>query len=225
MGIGLARLEDAGREVRLVWRIGIDLCLKAACRAEGVFLAVFSGRGAVEEVAAVELDTGLVSGDLHGAAGLRVVEGGGVAEAILFGEHPAVIVASAEGEGFVLDSDAVADGGRFGEVKRRACDRIEFSGRDQAGVCGEVVVGVEGEDVIVDGRHLIVAEIPVAMMDDVERGGFSSDGGFRFPDQFIVIGENVGDHRGEFAGVAFFAVFGNIGEFDAVAAVFGDCLA
>ena len=114
VGVGFAGFEDAGREGRLVGGVREDLGFEAAGRAVRVFCSALAGHGAVEEVAAIELNAGLIGVDLHGASGLRVVEGSGVFESLAVAEHPAVVVAASEFESLVLHLNPFADGGGFG---------------------------------------------------------------------------------------------------------------
>ena len=221
VGVSLARFEDAGREVRLIRGVRVELGFQAACGTERVFLAAFAGDFAIEEVAAVELDAGLVGEDFHRATGFRVVEGGGGAHAFAIAQDPAVVIAATEFEGFVFDFNALADGGGLGEIKGSVRDGVDASGGDQARIGGQIAVGEQGELVVVDGGHLVVAQIPIAVVDDIDRGRFFGDGSLRFPDEFVLVGEPVGDDGREFAGVALFAVLGDIGELDPVGPVFG----
>lgn len=106
----------------------------------GVGFAAFA-EGAVEEVAAVELDAWLCGGDAHDAPACGGVHfgNGAWAEAGATVEHPVVVVARAVGELFVRVLDAFADGVGRSEVERCPGDFADFSCGDEAGVDGGVV--------------------------------------------------------------------------------------
>ena len=99
-----------------------------------------------------------------------------------------------------------------------------FSGGDEAVVGGEKVVGFDLEFVVVDGGGGIAGEVPIGVVDDVDGSGLVGFG-FDFEDKFVVVGEPVGDFYLEFTGVAFFAIFGGVGEFDSAGSVFFDFFA
>ena len=87
--------------------------------------AIFAGHGAVEEIARIELDAGLVGQEFEDAAGQRIFDprrqprfaDGAAAQAKI------VIVALADPKLFVRVADARADAMRFAEIERRCLDR------------------------------------------------------------------------------------------------------
>ena len=74
VGVNLSRLQENGREVRLVDRIREVLGLEANPMVLLVFLAALTDVGAVEIVPGVELDTRLRGQDLEQTTGARVIE-------------------------------------------------------------------------------------------------------------------------------------------------------
>lgn len=183
-----------------------------------VFYAALTGHGAIEEIAAVELHTGLVGADFHDATRLRILEACCEAQALTFAfiDDPCVVVTAAEFEGFEISSDALADDGRLGEIHRGAGNWSDFTRWDQADVGWQKAIGIERENVVIDGRGWVSGEIPIRVMNDIENR-WRIGGGFGFPLELVVIVERVGDFDGEIAGVTFFAILSGVGELDAIA--------
>ena len=125
--------------------------LEAKAGAMGVRLAAFADRGAVEEIAAVELDAGFLRPHFQGPARSGLRDDGRERElAGLIVEHPVVIVAAGELQLFLWRVDALADTVRVREVERRAGDAGEFAGGDKAGIHRGEPAGVELQDVVED---------------------------------------------------------------------------
>ena len=114
------------------------LGFEAEAGVRAVHGAALARQGAIEEVAGVELDAGLVGGHFHGAArGGRVhgsgglLPGGGV-------QNPVVVVAAGHLR------HALADGVGRGKVEGRTRHRPHFPGRNQARIHHVVAVGGQG---------------------------------------------------------------------------------
>src|SRR5690242_10300877 len=133
--VGLAGAQDRGREVGVVGGVGEVLGLEGEGVALAVGLLADAQESAVEEVAAVELDAGLVGVYFDGAAVLGLPEPSSEPHAMAVGlsaEDEVVVVAAAEDELLVVTTQSLADRGRLAEVERRARDRRDLAGRDQA---------------------------------------------------------------------------------------------
>src|SRR5205807_7508567 len=110
------------RKRGLVGRVGEVLGLQTEPVTLSVGLSAGAEQRAVEAVTGVELDAGLGRGELHDAAGLRVVQargqhrraGGGPAQ------HPVMVVAAAIDELGMTIAEALADSARRAAVERRA---------------------------------------------------------------------------------------------------------
>lgn len=184
--------------------------------------AIFAGDLAVQEIAGVELQAGFGGGDFQDATG------GGLGNASLEGHFsvrivndPVVVVATAEFELFVVLADAGADGRGGGEVKRGAFDGAQFAKGDERAVNRGEFVGVEVNRVVQDVAF--AGEVPVTVVGEVDDGVFVC-GGREVHAQGVFIGEGVNRRDGEIAGVAFFAILGDIGQFQGRAFAGGDGL-
>src|SRR5579862_9420413 len=130
--IYLTRLELGRGELGLVRRIRIVLSLQAEAVVLVVDLAALANIRAVQEVARIELQTGLVGPDFHDAAGPRARDPGGEPYPLAVSIDTKVVVVSAGV--FQLDIvliDTRPDRGGLAEVQRRAGHRGQFTGRDQ----------------------------------------------------------------------------------------------
>ena len=109
--VGLSRTEDGRRPLGLIGRVRILLGLEADAVTLVVHDALLAGDGAVEEVAGIDLDAGLVGIDLQidargGAKELdsdAIDVAGGV-------QDPVVVVTVAIADLLVVSGDGVADG-------------------------------------------------------------------------------------------------------------------
>src|SRR3982074_1389952 len=85
--IGLPGIEPRRRIVRTVWRVGIGLRLQAQRVILAVNAAIFSGHGPIEEIARIELDTGLICQNFEDPARLWIFHAG--SETAIPGGHAA----------------------------------------------------------------------------------------------------------------------------------------
>src|SRR5665213_2964269 len=135
----VARLQLGAGKIRVVWRVGEVLRLKAKAAALHIFCACLSGPRAVEKVPAVELDSRLGSEDFqHTAVGWIEHLGRGTQRASRAADNEVVIVAAGAFELFVLLVNAFVDTLRRGEVERRSSNCGELAGRNQRRVDGRV---------------------------------------------------------------------------------------
>ena len=131
MAVGVARLENRVRELRLVRGVRIMLRFKAERRMLLVDVAV-AARGSVEPVAGIELDARFGRFDLHGTAGFRIFRERAEAHfaRFLIGKDEAVVVTAAE-VFFRNAGDVFADRLRGGEVERGALNGFDFARRNE----------------------------------------------------------------------------------------------
>ena len=138
--VGLSGTEDRRRPLGLVGRVGILLGLEADAAALQVLDALLAGDGAVEEVAGVDLDAGLVGVDLQVDAGGRAPELDGDLRDVALGvQDPVVVVAVAVADLLVVGGDVTADSVRGTEVERGVQHRGDFT-RGHIGVVHRGVV-------------------------------------------------------------------------------------
>src|SRR5690349_19936669 len=88
----MARLQDRGREGRVIRRVGEVLRLQRQRPAMAVDLTAFAPDRAVEEVARVELNSRLVGVDVESAAAGRLDDSGGMVARAAAVEHPIMVV-------------------------------------------------------------------------------------------------------------------------------------
>src|SRR5664280_1085322 len=74
--VSLAGFQLGARELRLVWRVGIMLRLKAKCIASLVNLSAFASNGAVQGIPGVKLHAGLCRPHFHHPACARLEHSG-----------------------------------------------------------------------------------------------------------------------------------------------------
>src|SRR5215218_10830360 len=192
--VALAGAQHGRREVGVVGRVGEVLGLQGETVALPVGAAAGPDHGAVEEVARVELDAGLVGEDLQYPPAARVLQPGrqlqpGAAPV----EHPVVVVAAADLELLeAVVTDPLTDPGRTGEVHRRAGHRVDGPRGDQGGVDRGVAAGPQAQLVVVDVARALTGQVPVGVVGQVDdRGGVG--GRLVAHAQGVAVVEGVGD--------------------------------
>src|SRR6185312_16380033 len=120
--VGLSGIEPRRRKIGTVGRVGPGLRFEA----EGIRLPIesvaFAAQRAVEEVAGIELQAGLVGQQLHDAPAMRGFDPRSEAHAIALHQTIIVIVAAAAPQLLVIGSDTRADRFELAEIERRAFD-------------------------------------------------------------------------------------------------------
>lgn len=120
-------------------------------------LAALSKDRAIQKIAAVELNARFGRQDLQyaSAGGFENLRGQLRVVAIAAFQNPIVIVTASEFELFVFLLDARADGGELGEIERSTADRAQFSGRNDCGIDGRKILGMQEQLVVQNflGRH------------------------------------------------------------------------
>ena len=128
---------------------------------------------------------------------------------LLLVDDPVVIVTGTVLKNGVRRVNAFADGGGRAEVKGRAAHRLDFAGRDQAGIHGSGAVGVDVAEVVENGAA--AGEIKIRVMREVDDGVL-----VRFRDerdlQFVFVRECIDRLHVKIAGVTFLAINAAIAE-------------
>ncbi len=162
-----------------------------------------------EIVAGVELDSGFGGEDTHHAAGGWLFDFR--CEHRLFGritaavDDPAVIVALRLIRQF---AEVGSDGFRFREVHRAVARHVgQLAGRDRIDIDGDELIAVQSDDVVenIAALRSRTFQVPVGVIREIDRSGLVSRGGV-LDAQFVLVGQLVGDDRGQCAGIAFVAV-------------------
>lgn len=202
--IRLPGSQQRRREVGVVGGVGVVLGFEAEAEALDVGCSAVAGEGSVEEVSAVELDSGLGGHDFHVATGLGLVDSGDLSESAA-AQDPVVVVSAAEDHLLVVGVDAFGDDGWLSEVEGGSFDGHELSGWDE--------LGRDGGDVVAEDLHLVSGvilgfwpfEVEVGVVRQVDVGCLV--GGCSVVDfEFVFRGERVGHRDFELAGVALIAV-------------------
>jgi hypothetical protein len=124
VAIRLPGIEPRRRIVRTIRRVRIVLRFQAQRVVLAMNAAIFSGHGAVEEIARIKLDSRLIGQKLKDAAGVRIFEAG--SRSRFAGSAPAqteiVIIALADPDLFIFVVEAGADAVRGAEIERRRID-------------------------------------------------------------------------------------------------------
>ena len=103
--VGNTGLDHGAGPLRMIHRIRVELGLQGYTTPVGVDGAVFAG-DAVEEISGVEVDTGAIGGDGHGAAGFRIGENNAGVRV----NFKIVVIACLEANALVVSVDVPADG-------------------------------------------------------------------------------------------------------------------
>lgn len=187
--------------------------------------AAGAGQGAVEEVARVELESGLVGGDAQGAAGGVLAQGGDVLGAVgdALVEHPVVVEALGGDQLRVGVPDVPADRLGPAEVEGRAGHPGQFSGGDQARVGGGEAGGGDRQLVVLDRAAALAGQVPVDVAGEVDDGGLVG-GGLVVDAPVAAPGEGVRHLRPERARVAHLAVDAGVVEHQAGVRAVGEGL-
>ena len=117
----------------------------------------------------------------------------------------------AEHELLILVVDAGADPGRLSEIERRSLHRPELAGRNQILVHRSETVGVEHNFVIQNVAVTFPRKVEVTVLAEVDGGGLVGSG-FVIDDEFVGVGQRVGDSHLEITGPAVVAIFTQISE-------------
>ena len=188
----------------MVGGVGVVLGFEAEAKALDVGRSAVAGEGSVEEVSAVELDSGFGGHDFHIATGLGLVDCGDLSEPAA-AQDPVVVVSAAEDHLLMVGVDAFGDDGWLSEIEGGSFDGHELSGRDE--------LGRDGGDVVAEDLHLVSGvilgfwpfEVEVGVVRQVDVGCLV--GGCSVVDfEFVFGGERVGHRDFELAGVALVAV-------------------
>ncbi len=188
----------------MVGGVGVVLGFEAEAEALDVGCSAVAGEGSVEEVSAVELDSGFGGHDFHVATGLWLVDSGDLSQPAT-AQDPVVIVSAAEDHLLVVGVDAFGDDGWLSEIEGGSFDGHQLSGWDE--------FGRDGGDVVAEDLHLVSGailsfwpfEVEVGVVRQVDVGCLV--GGCSVVDfKFVFGGERVGHRDFELAGVALIAV-------------------
>ena len=209
LSVLLAWLQNRGGELGPIDGVRVVLGLQTHRAAVGVLLGSLP-LGRLQEVAAVELHTGLGRVDRHHATRSGVFHLGDLAEfAGLAIEHVVVVVA--EERRAVELGDSVADAGRLTEVDRGAFDRSNLTRRDQTFVGQRVAVGVDLQLVVEDGLAAFTAQVEVAVIGEIHGCRLVGRGDIVDAD-FVLVSQLIGHGDIELAGVTFFAIRAGVPE-------------
>ena len=134
----LAGIENDGREVGTVGRVGEMLALKAYCRATWEHRTVPT-LIVIAEVVGVNLHSWLGGEHFQGSAALRFRQSGGKAQLALFAlvKHKAVVVALSVLDLLVVGINVLTDGLRRAEVERRISNLQDFARGNAGSIDGQ----------------------------------------------------------------------------------------
>jgi hypothetical protein len=208
--VELARAVHLGREGRLVHGVRVVLRLQAhpsVLGVDGAALAVV----ALEHVASVELQAGLVGPQLHDAPGVRLADHGHLAHALpvrLAVQHVVDVVPT-------LDLGDVRAGRRRGaEVEGSAGDGGDRARRDEAAAHGRDRGREDLDGVAQDGAVAVAAEVPVRVLRQVHGGGLVQRPRVHGDAVGAVAVDLVGDQHVQVAREPLLAVVAAVGEGD-----------
>src|SRR5882724_1481847 len=188
------------------------LRLQAECCPATVGLATFAGSGSVEKVSGIELNSRLGGPDFEDAAGLRLVDNSRQSQGAVFDpacQNEIVVVSHPQLDLLLILIDASTDCCRRRKIKRSSLHRAKFAGRDQSGVDGGELVGVQQQAMLEDVAISLPRQIEVGVVCEID-DGFLVRGRGVVNHQRILLGERVNHLDGEISGKSLFHVFAEI---------------
>src|SRR6266581_1021014 len=214
--IGLPGIEPRRRIVWTIRRVRVDLRFQAQRVILAVNAAIFSGHGPVEEIARIELDTGLICQNFEDPARLRIFHAGsetGIAGAAAQAEI--VIVALADLNLFKGIAQAHADAMGDAEIERRPVDPARPAQWDAGRAHRQVSIRSDREMMIqnaaaasFDARK--IEEAVIGQIDDGRLVGLGRERRRKFHGA----GNAVSDAGLQPAGIAFLTVRAVVGQRD-----------
>src|SRR6266849_2779392 len=217
VAIGLPGIEPRRRIVWTIWRVGIGLRLQAQRVILAVNSAIFSGHGPVEEIARIELDTGLIRQNFEDPARLWIFHAGsktGVAGAAA-AQAEIVIVALADLNLFNGIAQAHADPMGDAEIERRPIDPARRAQRDAGRAHRQVSIRGDREVMIQNAAAASldagkIEEAVIGQIDDRRLVGLGRERRRKFHGA----GNAVSDAGLQPAGIAFLAIPAVVGQRD-----------
>src|SRR3954449_2661327 len=153
MAINLAGFEARARKIRAVRCIRPDVRLQANCIRLAIQLTTLAGDRAVEIVAGIDLEPGLIGEELHDPPRTRRLQPRRKSKLAVTPEAVGVIIAPAVAQLLIAFTNALAHTARLAEVERRAGNAARrFGQRNGGGVDREEMPGGDHECVIENGR-------------------------------------------------------------------------
>src|SRR5712664_2219 len=215
--IGLPGIEPRRRLVWTIWRVGIGLRLQAQRVILAVNSAIFSGHCPVEEIARIELDTGLICQNFEDPARLWIFHAGskpGVAGAAA-AQAEIVIVALADLNLFNGIAQAHADPMGDAEIERRPIDPARRAQWDAGRAHRQVSIRGDREVMIQNAAAASldagkIEEAVIGQIDDRRLVGL----GRERRRKFHAAGNAVSDAGLQPAGIALLAIRAVIGQRD-----------
>lgn len=111
--------------------------------------------------------------------------------------------------------DPLADRSVLGKVEGSSFHWAPFAGGNQARIGGEVGIGHDFEVVVEGSGGEVAGEIPIDVIDEIDRGGGVGGGG-RFENKLVIFGQPIGHFGFEVAGITLIAVIRIENETDAL---------
>ena len=149
-------IEADGWECGLVGGIGPFLGFEGDGFSVFESVTAFAFSFSVEEIAAIELDTGLVGENFHHPSGGRFVDGGSELHSrSVSAQHPVVVVAIAVVQLQVVVVDALTDSGRLIEIEWRACHLKNLTSWNACVIDRNEEVTVQFDDLVFDARRWV----------------------------------------------------------------------
>ena len=217
--------QDGVRELGEVDGVGEFLGFQGKGAAECDDVAVLVNRLAVtEEIAAVELEAGLVGINFQHSSRRRAYDPGVQAEAAGAGVivyDPVVVVAVAVADLLIVGIYELAYGPGLAEIHRTAVYDHRMSKRYQLVIHGRHAAGRDLHDMVKDVAFPAPLQVEEGMMRQIDGGG-SVGGGFELDFQIMEVGQGVAYADGLVAGKTAQAVGMHHLQLDALGSLFHD---
>ncbi len=192
MRVEVVGAQHTRRKLRVVGRIGVALRFERDSPAIAYRATVFPAVGAVEEVAAVELQRNLVALNLYAAPARGVVEVGNDDHRLVVRtvDDPVVVISRAMAQLLVALTHALAYGVRLAEVERRTLDRHNLARRNHQRIDWRYVRGVDAQLVVENRAVALAVQIKKRVVREVHDRRCVGRGGVCY-DKFVVRRERV----------------------------------
>ena len=218
----LTRLNNAGREIRMVRRIREILCFQAERMMRKHSRAILTFETLREAVCSEQLDARQIGENLHHAAAFRIIGFRDFLHAVPFAGNHKVVVKALDGIHQAGGSiDILTDRLALGKIERGSGDRGELSGGDKRDIGDSITIRVDLKHSIADIAAVVAAEVKERMVREIHDGFLIADG-LVIDFQRVVLGKRVGDLHLERAGETALAVGSSEGEAHGGAVAVGD---
>ena len=168
---------------------------------------------AVQEIAAVKLDSRLIGRDFQHAPAAWIVEFGGFRQfPALAVQHPVMVIAMTPVQLFIVRVNPRSNGGRFAKIKGRRFHRLQLTRRNQPGIHGREARCMDCELMV--QNVALASQIEIGVISQIDDGVFVCR--CRILDSQTPFHQCVTNHRRQVTWISCLAVFTQITQLHSV---------